>query len=280
LRRFIARRGLPRTIISDNASTFKAGNELIQFCFESSHVNEINNFLVNEGITWKFITPLSPWKGGFYERLVGSVKSCLRKTVRKRFVSDDEFSTVVTECEAIVNSRPLTYVSSDVTDANPLRPVDFLHPHANVVPWNLEPDYDPEYRLISSKEQAKNLLDETKKSLAKFWTMWSQMYLTTLQQLHSKMIRKRSSCNEPKIGLVVFIAGETRNRVQWDLGIIIKLHTGEDNIIRSASLRRANGVISKRSVNMLIPLELTVSEEFAATEEIGSSIEQPSEHSK
>lgn len=80
LRRFIARRGTPHAIFSDNATTFTAGHELIRDVFEdSTSSKQIDSFVSNQGITWKFITPLSPWKGGFYERLIGSVKKLLKE---------------------------------------------------------------------------------------------------------------------------------------------------------------------------------------------------------
>lgn len=82
LRRFIARRGTPKEIISDNASQFKlaissieiAWNKVIQDIDVQSHVAE-------QGIKWNFIVELSPWMGGFYERLVGSSKMALRKSI-------------------------------------------------------------------------------------------------------------------------------------------------------------------------------------------------------
>ena len=65
LRRFIARRGCPKLIISDNAKTFKA--------------EETTNFLRDPRVNWKFIMPRAPWQGGVYERMVRSTKRCLKK---------------------------------------------------------------------------------------------------------------------------------------------------------------------------------------------------------
>lgn len=67
-RRFISRRGTPNIIMSDNAPTFKLGKEVL--INELQHVAEnkvIKDFSTATGFEWKFITPLSPWKGGFYE---------------------------------------------------------------------------------------------------------------------------------------------------------------------------------------------------------------------
>ncbi|CAC5363808.1 unnamed protein product [Mytilus coruscus] len=86
-RRFVSTRRTPREVISDNASQFKLGSETIKSVWENTIIkNEIvQNYMSSYGIQCKFITELAPWMGGFYERLVGLVKRCLRKTLRKRF---------------------------------------------------------------------------------------------------------------------------------------------------------------------------------------------------
>ena len=79
-RRFLSRRGVPECIISDNAKTFKAGaQELQTMKTQVLTPNTSQQFLANHNITWKFITEQAPWWGGFYERLVGLVKRCLKK---------------------------------------------------------------------------------------------------------------------------------------------------------------------------------------------------------
>ena len=55
--------------------------------------------------------------GGFFERMVQLMKRCLRKLVGRAKLSYDELYTAVTEVEAILNSRPLTYVSASDLDA-------------------------------------------------------------------------------------------------------------------------------------------------------------------
>ena len=62
---------------------------------------------------WTFNLELAPWSGGFFERLIGLTKRCLKKTIGKSKMSYDELITTVVEIEAILNSRPLTYVSCE-----------------------------------------------------------------------------------------------------------------------------------------------------------------------
>ena len=80
LRRFIARRGKPTTIIFDNAPQFRLVKSGLDQQWGNVHKDESElNFFSYEAIEWRFTTALALWKGGLYERLVGVVKRALRK---------------------------------------------------------------------------------------------------------------------------------------------------------------------------------------------------------
>ena len=77
-RQFASRRGLPATIVSDNAKTFKACSGQVA---KISLSIEVSRYLVDNQINWTFIVERAPWWGGFWERLIQSVKRCLRKVI-------------------------------------------------------------------------------------------------------------------------------------------------------------------------------------------------------
>ena len=77
-RRFVGRHGLPATLLSDNATTFQSSSREIQSICRSS---EVFHYLTNNRTSWKFIVPKAPWWGGFWERMVQTVKRSLRKVV-------------------------------------------------------------------------------------------------------------------------------------------------------------------------------------------------------
>ena len=70
--------------------------------------NELSSFFSCEGIQWNFTTAFTPWQGGFYEHLIGLVKQSLRKGKGRKLLYWDKLLTLLTEVEAIVNTRPLT----------------------------------------------------------------------------------------------------------------------------------------------------------------------------
>ena len=100
-RRFVSRRGHPNIVYLDNSKTFIA---LKRYLSEK---------LFFFWPTWKLITPRAPWVGGWWERLIQSVKKGLRKTLGLRFINVVELTTFLTEIEHCINSRPLTYISDN-----------------------------------------------------------------------------------------------------------------------------------------------------------------------
>ena len=107
-RQFAARRGIPRKIVSDNSKTFKSASKE----FEGNQDSGIRSFFINRRIEWCFNLEKAPLWGGFFERLVRSVKRCLTKVIGHSRLSYDDLSTLV-EIEGSLNSRPLTFMAAD-----------------------------------------------------------------------------------------------------------------------------------------------------------------------
>ena len=118
LRRFSARRGTPALIVSDNAKTFKATARALKKLF---NCETLQGYLGENRIEWKFNLERAPWWGGFFERMVQSVKRCLRNVLGNARLTFDELLTTLVEVEGTLNSRPLTYVYDEV-GSEPLTP--------------------------------------------------------------------------------------------------------------------------------------------------------------
>ena len=123
-RRFVARRSLPVVIMSDNATTYTSAAEELSKLMKSE---EIATVLGQEGTVWKFIPKRAPWFGGYWERLIGLTKMAVKKTLGRAHVNLVTLQTIIAEVEATLNDRPLTYISDDISDPEPLTPAHLLH---------------------------------------------------------------------------------------------------------------------------------------------------------
>ncbi|XP_043064523.1 uncharacterized protein LOC122320480 [Drosophila ficusphila] len=99
LRRFIATRGRPKCIWSDNATNFTgAKNELAELrrlFLAEDHLKAIESFCLADSIEWKFIPPRSPHFGGLWEASVKTAKHHLYRTISQSTLGFDELRTII-----------------------------------------------------------------------------------------------------------------------------------------------------------------------------------------
>ncbi|KAK5976214.1 Pao retrotransposon peptidase, partial [Trichostrongylus colubriformis] len=127
LRRFFARRGIPKSVTSDNGPNFLLGEQILrEAVLPVVNDDSLANAVAARGIVWRTITPYAPWQGALYERLIKSIKHSLYKVIQRTIPSQETMETLLTEIEGSVNSRPLTYQEERWEDAPMLRPIDFI----------------------------------------------------------------------------------------------------------------------------------------------------------
>ncbi|GFT59126.1 integrase catalytic domain-containing protein [Trichonephila clavipes] len=123
-RRFIARRGRPKIIYSDNGTNFTGANNWIS-ALDWDRIVDAASVL---RIQWKFnpLPPTTAWWGGFWERLIQMVKKLLRRVLGKAFLYYEEIFTILCDIDTTINSRPLNCLSEDLNDLTPLTPSMFI----------------------------------------------------------------------------------------------------------------------------------------------------------
>ena len=199
IQRFIARRGTPSVIYSDNAKTFKAVSEIFK------------NRLGVYSPEWKFILPLSPWWGGWWERLVRSVKGALKKSLGIQCLTQVELETCLCEVEACINSRPLTFLGSEPDIQEVLTPSKFLI--GRTVGQLLEVEDTP-YKVSPSDLQEREMI--RRQRLDRFWSLWSSEYL---RNLPPSVKGFKPNCSIKK-GALVLVKEDNLPRLKWPLGVI------------------------------------------------------------
>ena len=168
-RRFTARRGSPSVIVSDNGSTFKPASQQIMAMMTDPSVRQ---YLAMERMQWRFNLEKAPWWGGFFERLVKSVKRCLKKTIGGAKLTYEELLTVVVEAEAILNSRPLSYVSTEDLE-EPLTPSHLLCGRRLLTLPDDDTGDAPEFVPQADRSDLTKRLRHLSNVMNHFWRRWS-----------------------------------------------------------------------------------------------------------
>ncbi|GFX76541.1 integrase catalytic domain-containing protein [Trichonephila clavipes] len=226
LKRFVARRERPIEIHSDKGWNFVGANnelrKILKALFKGK-MEEIMDILYKEQIKWNFNPPSAPHFGGLWEAGVKSLKHHLKRVIGNSILSHEEFLTLVVQSEAVLNSRPICPLSNDPNDVETLTPAQFL------VGSSLVADRLSRWQLVQ-------------KMIQHFWRKWSSEYLNRLQQ-RPKWCKGNVGFKEGDLVLVK--PSENSDSLKWHLARILKLHPGEDNIVRVVTLKGKQGIYKR-----------------------------------
>ncbi|XP_016393730.1 uncharacterized protein LOC107728153 [Sinocyclocheilus rhinocerous] len=240
LRRFVARRGTPAEIWSDRGTNFRGGERELREAY-AALVPDIQGHLARQRIHFRFNPPSAPHFGGVWEREVRSVKSALYTVLSAQSVPEEVLMTVLLEVEAILNSKPLGYVSSDVADADPVTPNSLLMGRPD---GSLPQVIYPESEMLSRRHwrHSQVLAD-------RFWSRFIRDYLPSLQT------RQKWQASPPNLKeqTFVMIVDPQLPRSLWPVGQVIKTHQSSDGHIRSADVL-IKGQVYTRPVARLVIL--------------------------
>lgn len=248
-RRFVGRRGVPKIVVADNAPQFKVVEGIFQCCWRRFASAEITSrYYAEHEIQWKFIPAESPWMGGAYERMIGTVKSSFERVYGNKVMSIEQFELAMIEVEAIVNCRPITYVEKEA-DASIVTPNDFLQVRYPAMPID--------FKKAPTTQQLTSTWLAAEQALEEFWRIWSEQYLRFIRERRDKMKNPRKSePAPPQPGEIVLMVDPDLKRSSWRTAVVERTILGEDNKIRSVQIRAGNRSRLIRPVVKLASLKL------------------------
>ena len=202
-----------------------------------------------ELVQFEMNVPHASHMGGSWERMIKSVRAALDGVLetrgRQTCLDDELLRTFLTEAEAIVNSRPITYFSMDASethDPQPLSPMLLLTQKSSVV---LPPPgaFRREDLYCRQRWRAVQFMADD------FWRRWRVEFLPAMQRRQKWTTAKQN----PEVGDVVLVTDDELPRSQWPLGRVTEIHQSRDGLVRKVSVRVRGGIYA-RPVHKLIPL--------------------------
>jgi hypothetical protein len=239
--RFVARRGRPTVVYSDNGTNLASGEKEMKKLLEDLNQSQIHAHLTQRQIQWNFLPPHASHMAGAWERLIGLTKRILSSLTNQQKLSDEALLTFIAEAERIMNDRPLT--SSDEPGIHALTPAMLLTGRGNVhaLPPGLFERRDQYTRRWW--KQAQYMADV-------FWRRFITEYISTLQR-RCKWTAKENNLAPDDL---VLVADESTARGYWPLGRIQTVNVSEDQLVRSFVVRTTNGT-KLRPITKIVRLE-------------------------
>lgn len=248
IRRFVCRRGQVTIMRSDNGTNFVAAERELREAIQRLDNDKIEKALQPKGIKWIFNSPAASHQGGIWERQIRTVRKILNSLLKEQAVNDDCLLTIMCEVESIINGRPLTTISDDVNDVEPLTPNHLLLLKSQP---NMPPGIFSKDDMYTRKrwKQVQYLVDL-------FWNRWTREYLSLLQERQKWLKPKRNFMT----GDIVLIVDSSSPRNSWLMGRVVETFPDSSGTVRRVKIKTKTNTL-ERPINKLCLLEEATSEE-------------------
>ncbi|KAL1282334.1 hypothetical protein QQF64_001137 [Cirrhinus molitorella] len=167
-------------------------------------------------------------------------------------LSYEELTSLLTEIEATINSRPLTFVYNDLQEPQPLTPAHFLV-GKRLTTLPPKPLCATGQITNANREELTRRWKYRHRLINEFWNRWRKEYLLDLRSAHTRDTPNPTPLRE---GVLVLIGDDKMPRLTRKTGLIKKLFPGRDGLVRSCAVLTPNGTILRRPVQLLYPFEV------------------------
>ncbi|XP_043264010.1 uncharacterized protein LOC122404151 [Colletes gigas] len=234
LDRFIARRGVPSCMFSDNGTNFVGADRELREHFNIVYnTHEMRSTCSQKGIKWKFNPPSAPHFSGMQEAGVKSVKHHLKRIIGDFTPTSEEMQTLLCKIEASLNSRPIAALSDCPEDYAPLTPGHFLIG----CPINALPVESVENENLSRLTRWRAI----QKFHEQLWRHWTRDYLMHLQNRY----KWRNAQLQLKPNDLVLVQNPLLPPNQWEIGRIEEIFPGKDRLVRVVKVRTATSTYTR-----------------------------------
>ena len=211
LRRFLAIRGRPAVILSDNGSQFVGAEKELRQMVSDINEEEVKEFCGEKGMQWKFITPGAPHQNGCAEALVKTCKSALKKAVGSQVLTPLELYTILLEVANLVNQRPIGRIPNDPDDGSYICPNDILLGRASsgIPQGPFKGTNNPRHRV----EFVQKIIDS-------FWKRWNRDVFPSLVPRKKWQVERRNVRPDD----IVVVADPNALQGKWSIGRVLEVH--------------------------------------------------------
>ena len=234
---FVARRGMPREIYSDNGTNFHAAEKVL-----TKEVKTMNWEMFTQKFDqriWRFNPPAAPHMGGAWERMIRSVKKALYEIIPTQKFNEESLKSALCEAEGIINSRPLTFVPFDSEDDEPPTPSHLLLGSSD--------GYKP---ILQINGDFRQRWHQTQLFANRFWKRWPAEYIPVITK-RSKWFTKQPPI---VVGDIVLIVDENLPRRTWPKGKITNVVLAKDGQVRRVTIKTKSGYLESGCVECRLNL--------------------------
>ncbi len=230
---FVARRGCPIRVRSDNGGNFVKGESELRKALRNIDWSKVQFATAERGVQeWLFSEPFSPHHNSLAEAMVKCAKKAMNFAYTNRDLKDSELRTIVTAAEGLLNSRPLFVTSDDTSDPNGLiiTPNHFLYGQAGGqlapnVPESLAKDPTVRWKYLH-------------RLTSDFWTTFMSELIPSL---HGRP-KWREARENLQVGDLVILFESKSARGVWPLARVVQTYPGRDNKVRSLDVKVCHAV--------------------------------------
>ena len=227
LRRFVALRGYPTKLYSDNRPQLVAANQELQKMTRNWNWKDLREFRLTEGFQWDFATADAPWQNGISESLIKAIKKAIRIAIGQSIMTFSELQTVCFEAANLVNKRPIGRHPTSPDEGSYLCPNDIIlgRSTSRVPSRPFHESVNPRHRF----EFVQNIVKA-------FWNKWTRDFFPSLliqQKWHT-------SQRNVRVSDIVLIQDSNQIRGNWKLGRAVKACEGKDGKVRKVEIQYKN----------------------------------------